>query len=85
MSYMKVVAYTHSPDSATVLYGFANMFVLGFLWAAPGGTGCALPAYLSREKLTELFHPYRPWCSVGWPRTFSPTSSDFCGFRESAS
>lgn len=65
MSYMKVVAYTHSPDSATVLYGFANMFVLGFLWAAPGGTGCALPAYLSREKLTELFHPVSA-VVLGW-------------------
>ena len=57
MSYMKVVAYTHSPDSATALYGFANMFVIGFLWAAPGGAGCALPAYLSREKLTGFFYP----------------------------
>jgi hypothetical protein len=57
MSYMKVVGYTHSPDSASVLYGFANMFVLGFLWSAPGGTGCALPAYLSRENLTEFFYP----------------------------
>ena len=46
-----------SPDPATALYGFANMFVLGFLWSAPGGTGCALPAYLTREKLTEFFYP----------------------------
>jgi len=35
MSYMKVIAFSHSPDSATVLYGYANIFVLGFLWAAP--------------------------------------------------
>jgi hypothetical protein len=65
MSYMKVIAYTHSPDTATVLYGFANVFVLGFLWSAPGGTGCALPAYLSREKLTELFYPMTA-CIIGW-------------------
>lgn len=65
MAYMKVVAYTHSPDAATSLYGFANMFVLGFLWAAPGGTGCALPAYLSREDLTEFFHPISA-AIVGW-------------------
>lgn len=65
MSYMKVVAYTHSPDAATALYGFANLFVLGFLWAAPGGTGCALPAYLSREKLTEFFHPISA-VILGW-------------------
>ncbi|MHC5544700.1 hypothetical protein ACYOEI_41235, partial [Singulisphaera rosea] len=31
MSYMQVVAYTHSGDSASVLYGFACLFVLGFL------------------------------------------------------
>lgn len=65
MSYMKVVAYTHSPDAATVLYGFANLFVIGFLWAAPGGTGCALPAYLNREKLTELFFPISA-AVAGW-------------------
>lgn len=65
MSYMKVVAYTHSPDAATALYGFANMFVLGFLWSAPGGTGCALPAYLTREKLTEFFYPFSA-VIIGW-------------------
>jgi len=57
MSYMKVVAFAHSPDTPTVLYGYANLFVIGFLWAAPGGAGTALPAYLSREKLTEFFIP----------------------------
>ena len=65
MAYMKTVAYTHSPDPATVLYGFANVFVLGFLWSAPGGTGCALPAYLTREKLTEFFYPISA-AIVGW-------------------
>jgi hypothetical protein len=65
MSYMKVVAYTHSPDAATALYGFANMFVLGFLWAAPGGAGCALPAYLKREDLTQFFYPISAVC-IGW-------------------
>jgi len=57
MSYMKVIAYGHSPDSMTVLYGFASTFLLGFLWAAPGGAGTALPAYLSRDRLTEMFIP----------------------------
>ncbi len=65
MSYMKVVAYTHSPDDVTSLYGFAGMFLLGFLWAAPGGTGCALPAYLSREQLTEFFYPITA-VIIGW-------------------
>jgi hypothetical protein len=57
MSYMKTVAYSHSSDSATTLYGFACLFVLGFIWAAPGGTGIALPAYLDRDELTRLFAP----------------------------
>lgn len=65
MSDRKVVVCTHSPDAATVLYGLANMFVLGLLWAAPGGTGCALPAYLSRAKLTGLFHPISA-VILGW-------------------
>ena len=65
MSYMKVVAYTHSPDAATALYGFAGMFLLGFLWSAPGGAGCALPAYLSREQLTEFFYPISA-AVAGW-------------------
>ena len=56
-SYMQVLAYTHSGDSVSVLYGFACLFVLGFLWAAPGGAGTALPACLDRERLTALFAP----------------------------
>ena len=57
MSYMKVVAFAHSPDPATVVYGYANLFVLGFLWAAPGGAGTALPAYLNRDKITGFYIP----------------------------
>ncbi|HLK58580.1 MAG TPA: hypothetical protein VKU00_18565 [Chthonomonadaceae bacterium] len=57
ISYMQVIAYTHSGDSLTVWYGFACLFVIGFLWAAVGGAGTALPAFLSRERLTEFFAP----------------------------
>jgi hypothetical protein len=57
MSYMKTVAYAHSSDPATVVYGFACLFVLGFSWAAPAGMGIALPAFLDREELTKLFAP----------------------------
>jgi hypothetical protein len=56
-SYMMVVAYTHSGHSPSVWYGFFGLFVIGFLWAAPGGMGTALPAYASRERLTEIFAP----------------------------
>ena len=57
ISYMQVIAYTHSGHSGSQLYGFACLFVIGFLWAAMGGAGAALPAFLTRERLTEFFVP----------------------------
>lgn len=57
MSYMKVISFAHSPHSPTVLYGYANIFAIGFLWAAPGGGGAALPAFLTRDKLTSFYAP----------------------------
>jgi len=47
ISYMQVIAYTHSGHSLSVLYGFASLFVIGFLWAAMGGAGTALRAISS--------------------------------------
>ncbi len=57
ISYMQVVAYTHSGDSLSVLYGFACLFVIGFLWAALGGAGTALPAVVDQSFLDALFLP----------------------------
>jgi hypothetical protein len=57
ISYMHVIAYTHSGHALTVVYGFACLFLTGFLWAAIGGAGTALPAFLSRQQLTELLIP----------------------------
>ncbi len=57
MSYMKTVAYTHSSEQLTVFYGFFCVFLLGFIWSAPGGAGIALAAYLNREELTKCFAP----------------------------
>lgn len=57
ISYMLVVAYTHSGHSPTVLYGFACLFVIGFLWAAPGGAATALAATAPRRFLAELVLP----------------------------
>lgn len=54
MSYMQVIAYTHSGHPGTVLYGFASLFLIGFLWAALGGTGTALPAVWNRRQLGGL-------------------------------
>src|SRR6516162_1657889 len=45
ISYMQVVGYTHSGHSLSVFYGFACLFVIGFLWAALGGAGTAFPAF----------------------------------------
>ena len=39
MSYGHVLAYTNSRHSGSVLYGFASLFLIGFLWAAMGGAG----------------------------------------------
>ncbi|WP_422931254.1 hypothetical protein [Singulisphaera sp. PoT] len=66
MSYMQVVAYTHSGHSPSVLYGFACLFVIGFLWAAPGGIGTALAAVLDRERLTQLFGPISVVIATWW-------------------
>ncbi|MGH9834103.1 MAG: hypothetical protein ACRD9Y_13870, partial [Blastocatellia bacterium] len=57
VSYGQVIAYTHSGHSLSVLYGFASLFVIGFVWAAMGGAGTALPAVLDRKQLTEFFPP----------------------------
>lgn len=57
ISYMQVIAYTHSGDARSVAYGLACLFVIGFIWGALGGTGTSLPAFLSRARLTELLVP----------------------------
>lgn len=57
ISYMKVVGYTHSSDSATVLYGFAGLYLIGFVWASLGGAGTALAATLDSQRLASLFPP----------------------------
>ena len=57
ISYMQVIGYTHSGDSLSVFYGFACLFVIGFLWAAMGGAGLALPALLERKTLQGFLPP----------------------------
>jgi hypothetical protein len=55
ISYMQVLAYTHSGHSLSVFYGFACLFLIGFLWAIFGGVGTALPAYLEVDQLRSLY------------------------------
>lgn len=57
ISYMWVIAYTHSGHLPSQAYGFACLFVIGFLWGALGGAGTALPACLDRARLAGLFPP----------------------------
>jgi hypothetical protein len=57
ISYMEVIAYTHSGHLPSQVYGFACLAVIGFAWGALGGLGTALPACLDRERLTALFSP----------------------------
>ncbi|GIX07814.1 MAG: hypothetical protein KatS3mg115_2217 [Candidatus Poribacteria bacterium] len=57
ISYMQVVGYTHSGHRPTQLYGYANLFVIGFLWAALGGAATTLPAVLSSEELSRFLVP----------------------------
>jgi hypothetical protein len=65
ISYMQVIAYTHSGHSGSVLYGFACLFLIGFLWAAMGGAGTALPALLKSAELRDFF-PAVIAVFIGW-------------------
>lgn len=66
MSYGQVLGYTHSGHSLSILYGFASLFVIGFLWGAIGGAGTALPAVLDRRELTEFFAPMSLIFAAWW-------------------
>ena len=57
ISYMQVIGYTHSGDWPTMIYGYAGLFLIGYLWGGLGAAGTALPAVATREHLTELFRP----------------------------
>ncbi len=65
MSYMQVVAYTHSGHLPSQYFGFFGLFVIGFLWAAMGGAGTAFPAVVEKERLTAIFRPLC-WIFVFW-------------------
>ena len=65
ISYMQVIAYTHSGHLPSQLYGFAALFAIGFLWAALGAAGTLLPATLDRRGLTALYRPLL-WILASW-------------------
>ena len=94
MSYMKDIWYAHSSDPSTVLYGFACIFLLGFIWAAPAGAGMALPVYLDREELIKFFVPlctvFGAWylqsvcCGLVWSHGGGRWFQFFAGYGVSA-
>ncbi|MBT7098040.1 hypothetical protein HN937_11735, partial [Candidatus Poribacteria bacterium] len=51
MSYMQVIAFTHSGHTPSILYGFANLGVIGFCWAALGGLGVGVAALFDGATL----------------------------------
>jgi hypothetical protein len=65
ISYMQVIAYTHSGHWPSVVYGFSGLFVIGFLWAAMGGLGTVWPAEASGRRLSSLFRPLA-WVVATW-------------------
>jgi len=70
ISYMQVVAYTHSGHWPSQLYGFAALFVIGFCWGAPGGTGVGIAASWPAAKIEELLKlitaVFTAWFVQGW-------------------
>ena len=69
ISYMMVIGYTHSGTAVDIAYGFACLFVIGFLWAAPGGAGSVWAGVVDRDRLTEFFTPlivlFTVWAALG--------------------
>ena len=65
ISYMMVIGYTHSGQAASQFYGYLMLFVIGFLWAALGGAGTALPAVLDQVTLRSMFRPLL-YALVAW-------------------
>lgn len=65
ISYMQVIAYTHSGHQPSVYYGFFGLFWIGFLWAGMGGLATAWPAEASPRRLTGLFRPLC-WVFLFW-------------------
>jgi hypothetical protein len=65
MSYMQVIAYTHSGEYASQMYGFACLFAIGFLWGSMGGAGTAFPAVVDEDRLLRIMRPLA-WVFTAW-------------------
>ncbi|MBK5290247.1 MAG: hypothetical protein JJE04_00950 [Acidobacteriia bacterium] len=85
MSYGIVIGYTKSGVGATVAYGLAMLFVIGFLWGAVGGAAVAMTASFEDRRLRDFFPPLIvvfcvwavwEWLEMGGPNWFD---SDWVG------
>lgn len=65
MSYMQVIAFTHSGHLPSQIYGFAALFLMGFLWASMGGAGAAFGAAAGDRRLRDVFSPLG-WILAAW-------------------
>lgn len=65
ISYMQVIAYTHSGHFPSQVYGFLGLFLIGYLWGAMGGAGTAFPAVANRDRMTEIIKPLI-WILIAW-------------------
>lgn len=65
ISYMQVIAYTHSGHLPSQIYGFAGLFLIGFLWASLGGAGAAFGASADDNRLRDIFAPLG-WIFAAW-------------------
>ena len=57
ISYMMVISYTESGVFSTQWFGYAGLFLIGFLWAALGIAATAFTAVVTTEKLLKFFVP----------------------------
>ncbi len=58
MSYGYLIGYTFSMDIISVAYGFAAIFLNGFLWGGIGAGILALVVILERKKIVEMIFPF---------------------------
>lgn len=69
-SYMQVISYTQSGDTASQWFGYLALFYIGFLWAAMGGAGTSLAAVASRERISKMVVPllfvFGVWFLLDW-------------------
>ncbi len=81
VSYMQVIAYTHSGHLPSQVYGFACLYVIGFLWGGLGGAGTALPGCPRSAPPDGPVHPCSD-CTLGARRGQRTDPAPRCDFAQ---